>query len=197
MSRKFFVDADFGGVGRVVGLLDGVAPQDAATVAQLNAAIEGTAWKDSCRVATQANLNLAAPGASIDSISMATGDRVLVRSQTAPAENGIYVWNGAAVAATRAADASTAAELEQAVVTIEEGTSAGTTWRQTAVNFVLGTNQRDHRRPGRARDPGRDRCRHRRQFRGHRRQAGGVGGAGAALRRQSRRWQRDAVRSHA
>ncbi len=29
-------------------------------------------------------------------------------------------------------------ELEAAVVTIEEGTNAGTTWRQTAVNFTIG-----------------------------------------------------------
>jgi hypothetical protein len=40
---------------------------------------------------------------------------------------------------TRSLDASTAAELEQAVVTVEEGTSAGATFRQTTVNFTLGS----------------------------------------------------------
>ena len=38
---------------------------------------------------------------------------------------------------TRSPDASTSAELEQAVVTVEEGTSAGATFRQTTVNFTI------------------------------------------------------------
>ncbi|HUF02792.1 MAG TPA: hypothetical protein VMM38_01310 [Aridibacter sp.] len=113
---------------------------DAARLADVNSAVEGLAWKDSCRVATQGDLNLASPGASIDGIAMSNGDRVLVRAQTAAAENGIYIFNGDATPMTRAADANTADELEQAVATVEEGTSAGTTYRQTQVNFVLDTN---------------------------------------------------------
>jgi hypothetical protein len=70
---------------------------------------------------------------------MVSGDRVLARLQTASAENGIYVWNGASTAMTRALDASTFPELEQATTTVEEGTSAGVTYRQTAVNGTLGT----------------------------------------------------------
>ncbi len=132
-------DLDFGNAGRISGLLDGVSPQDAATVAQLNAAVEGIAWKDSVRVATQSNLSIASPGATIDGITMATNDRVLVKAQTSQPENGIYIWNGAATPMTRAPDASTSAELEQAVTTVEEGTSAGATFRQTTVNFTLGS----------------------------------------------------------
>src|SRR5262245_812832 len=139
MARKHLSDLDFNGQARVTGLLDPSAAQDAATKAYVDAAIEGTAWKDSCRVSTQSNLNLASPGATINGITMASGDRVLVRQQTTGAENGIYVWNGAATPATRAPDCSTAAELEQAVTTVEEGTDAGATFRQTAVNFTLGS----------------------------------------------------------
>lgn len=130
---------DFGNGRRIINLPDGVGAQEPATVAQLNSAIEGLASKDSCRVATQANINLAAPGATIDGITMASGDRFVARAQTAAAENGIYVWNGASTPATRALDANTANELEQAITTIEEGTSAGVTYRQTAVNFTLGS----------------------------------------------------------
>lgn len=137
MSRKVLVDMDFGGVARAIGLLDPSSAQDAATKAYVDSAVEGLAWKDSCRVATQANLNLSSPGSTIDGVTMSAGDRVLVRAQTSQPENGIYVWNGAAVAATRAADCSTAAELEQAVTTVEEGTGAGSTYRQTTVNFTL------------------------------------------------------------
>ncbi len=70
---------------------------------------------------------------------MVANDRFIARSQTAGQENGIYIWNGAATPATRSLDASTAAELEQAVTTVEEGTSAGATYRQTVVNATLDT----------------------------------------------------------
>lgn len=131
---------DFGGVARILNLPAPGSDQEPARLADLNSAIEGLAWKDSVRVATQSNVNLASPGASIDGVTMSAGDRVLVRAQTTASENGIYVWNGAAVAMTRALDANSAAELEQAVVTVEEGSSAGVTYRQSAVNFTLGTD---------------------------------------------------------
>lgn len=131
---------DFNSQAKAVNLPDPSSAQDAATKAYVDSAVEGLAWKDGARVATQANLNLASPGATIDGIAMAANDRVLVRSQSTAAENGLYIWNGAAVAMTRAADASTFAELEQAVTTVEEGTSAGATFRQTAVNGTLGSS---------------------------------------------------------
>lgn len=139
MAKQQLSDLDFANVARIVNLPDPTAAQHAATKAYVDSAVEGIAWKDSCRVATQSNLNLAAPGATVNGVTMASGDRMLVRAQTAQAENGIYVWNGAAVAATRALDANTAAELEQACTTIEEGSDAGTTYRQSVVNATLGT----------------------------------------------------------
>jgi hypothetical protein len=139
MARKFFTDIDMQGVSKVTGLPDATNATDAVRFSQLNAAIEGLAWKDSCRVATQANLNLASPGATIDGVTMASQDRVLVRAQTAGAENGIYIWNGAATAMTRSLDASDFPELEQAVTSVEEGSSVGTSYRQTAVNGTIGS----------------------------------------------------------
>jgi hypothetical protein len=140
MARQVLTDLDFNNAARITNLPDPVAAQQAATKAYVDSAVEGLVWKATVRVATQANLNLAAPGATIDGVTMATNDRVLVRAQTAAAENGIYIWNGAATPATRDHDASTAQELEQAVVTVEEGTSAGSTFRQTAINFTLGSD---------------------------------------------------------
>lgn len=131
---------DFGGVRRIQNLPNAIATQEPATLGQLNAAIEGLASKDNVRVATQGNIGLSSPGATIDGITMTSGDRVLVKAQTSSPENGLYIWNGAAVTMTRALDASTFDELESATVPVDEGTDAGTVWRQTVVNGVLGTN---------------------------------------------------------
>jgi hypothetical protein len=132
-------DLDFESTARVLNLPDPTLAQHPATKAYVDSAVEGLAWKDSCRVSTQGNISIASPGATVDGITMTSGDRMLVRVQGTTHENGIYIWNGAATPATRAPDCSTAAELEQAVTTVEEGTSAGTTWRQTSVNFTLGS----------------------------------------------------------
>lgn len=139
MAKTIASDLDFGAIARALNLPAPVSAGDAATKSYVDSLVEGLAWKDSCRVATSSNINLASPGAALDGVTMATADRVLVRGQTVASANGVYIWNGAATPMTRAADASTAVELEQAVVSVEEGTDAGTTWRQTAVNFVLDT----------------------------------------------------------
>lgn len=137
MARKFFTDIDLQSVSKVVNLPSPSASGDAANKSYVDSLVEGLAWKDSCRVATQSNISLSSPGASIDGISMVAGDRVLVRAQTTASQNGIYVWNGASTAMTRALDANTFAELEQAVTSIEEGTSASTTYRQDQVNGTI------------------------------------------------------------
>lgn len=137
MSRKQLSDLDFNSVARIRNLPTPVASDEPVRLADLNSAVEGVAWKDSCRVASQVNVTLSSPGASIDGVTLSNGDRVLVKAQTTGSENGIYVFNGAATPMTRAPDANTSDELEAAVTTIEEGTSAGTSWRQTSVNFTL------------------------------------------------------------
>ena len=140
MARKFFTDLDLQSVSKVINVPTPTAAGDAVPKSYVDSAVEGLAWKDSARVATQSNINLASPGATIDGVTMASQDRVLVRNQSTQSQNGIYVWNGAATALTRSLDASTFAELEQAIITVEEGTDAGTTWRQTQINGVIDTN---------------------------------------------------------
>jgi len=139
MSKPVLSDLDFGNVAKATNLPNPTASSDAATKAYVDSAVEGLAWKDSVRVASTANINLASPGATIDGVTMVANDRFLAKDQTTGSQNGIYIWNGAATPATRALDCDTAAELEQAVATVEEGTSAGSTYRQTVVNATLGT----------------------------------------------------------
>lgn len=119
---------------RITNLAPSAAATDAVNRAELDAARQGYAGtKDPVRVITTTNVNLAAPGASLDGTAMAAGDRVLVDGQTDPLQNGIYVWNGAAAAMTRATDADAAGEVKDGTtVAIGEGTQAGSVYIQTA-----------------------------------------------------------------
>ena len=137
MARKFFTDLDLQSVSKVINVPTPTAAGDAVPKSYVDSAVEGLAWKDSARVGTQSSINLASPGATVDGVTMASQDRVLVRNQSTQSQNGIYVWNGASTALTRSLDASTFAELEQAIITVEEGTDAGTTWRQTQINGTI------------------------------------------------------------
>jgi hypothetical protein len=76
------------------------------------------------RVASVANITLSAPGATIDGVTLANGDRFLAKNQTAAEDNGIYVFNGAASAATRAPDFDEATEIKAGdLVVAQEGTA--------------------------------------------------------------------------
>jgi len=90
-------------------------------------------YKVSVRAATTAPINLAAPGATIDDVAMVAGDRFLDKDNANGVLRGIYIWNGAAVAATRATDADGIGELTSgAIVAVEEGTTnADSQWMLT------------------------------------------------------------------
>jgi len=140
MSRKFLIDIDMLGVARIVNLPDPSSAQEPATKAYVDALVQGLNWKANVRVASTANVNTSSPGASIDSVALSSGDRVLLKDQSSASQNGVYVWNGAAVAMSRALDANTAAELINAVVFVSEGTvNSDTAWRQDTINITLET----------------------------------------------------------
>lgn len=71
-------------------------------------------------------------GDTIDGVVLTTGDRILIKDQVAPAENGIYIV-AASGAPTRSTDADTWAELVQAYTLVEQGTTLiGSGWLCTA-----------------------------------------------------------------
>ena len=83
----------------------------------------GLDFKDSVRAASTANVTVSGPGAAIDGVTLASNDRVLLKNQSTASENGIYVFNGAASAMTRATDADANAEVTAGLFTfVEEGT---------------------------------------------------------------------------
>lgn len=125
---------------KITGLGDPTAAQDGATKNYVDNLLSGLAWKDEVRVASVGNVTVSSPGAAIDGVTMVAGDRVLLKNQTTGAENGIYVWNGAATPMTRSTDADTSADILQAAVFVMEGTGADTGWvNSTNAPITLGT----------------------------------------------------------
>jgi len=99
-------------------------------------------YKNPVRVASTTNITIATPPASIDGVTLAEGDRVLLKNQTTGSENGIYVFNGESSAMTRASDFDTSAEaVPSCIVPVQEGTvNADTLWMLTTnAPITLGT----------------------------------------------------------
>jgi len=124
-------------------IIEGGLTPDHTVLTQLRDAIKnivkGGDYKDSVRVASTTAINLAAPGANIDGVAMVAGDRFLEKDNATLANRGIYIWNGAAVPATRALDSDTGAELNGgAIIPVTEGTvNADTNWQITNDGVVV------------------------------------------------------------
>jgi phage-related tail fiber protein len=128
---------------RIINLADPSAATDAATRQYVDNKVLGLVWKQPVRAATTANGALAtayANGSVIDGVTLATGDRILVKDQTTATENGIYVV-AASGAPTRATDADSTAELHGAAVFVTTGTVNGdNAWTQTTDNPTIGSS---------------------------------------------------------
>ena len=101
------------------------ADDHAATKSYVDAARSGLDVKASVRAATTAPINLASQleaGDTLDTdVTLAAGDRVLVKNQSTASENGIYVVQ-ASGAAVRATDFDSNAEVTPGAFTfVEEG----------------------------------------------------------------------------
>jgi hypothetical protein len=119
--------ADFSMNGyKLTNVANPVSDTDAANKYYVDSVAQGLDVKASCLVATTVDIGLSGL-LTVDGVTLSAGDRVLVKDQAAPAENGIYVV--AASAWSRSADADAYAELVSAYTFIEEGnTYADTGW---------------------------------------------------------------------
>jgi hypothetical protein len=93
---------------------------------QLDSALEGLKPKEAVRVAsTGTNVVIASAlenGDTLDGITLATGNRVLLKDQTNPIENGIYVVQ-ATGAAVRSSDMNASAEFPRSYLLTTHGTA--------------------------------------------------------------------------
>ena len=113
---------------------------DAANKGYVDATVQGLDIKASVRVATTAAGTLASSFANlsvVDGVTLATGDRILIKNQAAGAENGIYVV-AASGAPTRAVDFNSSTNITSGAFTfVEAGTTlAGTGWVLTTTGVI-------------------------------------------------------------
>jgi len=111
---------------RITNVATPTATGDAANKAYVDAQLQGLDVKNSVRVATTANGTLAsafANGETVDGVTLATNDRILIKNQSTGSENGIYTVN-ASGAPTRATDFDSNSEVTGgAFFFVEEGTA--------------------------------------------------------------------------
>lgn len=140
-EKQYKVDLNMTG-NQVKNVADGSAASDAVNLSQLQSYARGATWKDSVRVASTGNVTVAGPGASIDGVTLSNGDRVLLKNQSTGSQNGIYIFNGAASAMTRASDNNSSANYKagNAVLSTEGTANADKAWIVTTDGtIVVGT----------------------------------------------------------
>jgi hypothetical protein len=139
---------------------------DAATKGYVDSVAEGLNVKEGCTAATPADLatltsnivtydnGTAGVGATLtlstalttlDGVTLANGNRILVKNEATSEWNGIYTWATGGLVLTRAVDYDTPADISAgSFVFISSGTLyAGTGWVETDVITTIGTSSID------------------------------------------------------
>lgn len=134
-------DLDAASAHRIVNLLDPSNPQDAATKAYVDATAQGLSVLGSVRTASSAHVNISVDWSSISGVTLAEGDRVLLKNQDDATTNGIYIATLITgdlylVASTVPSDTDI---KEGSYVLVEEGTYAAQGWIVTAFSLSSGS----------------------------------------------------------
>lgn len=142
-SVAFTADQSMGGF-KLTNLAAPVGANDAARKSYVDSVAEGLKPKQAVRAATTADIVIATAlnaGDIIDGVTLANGDRVLVKNQTAAETNGIYV---AGVTPARSSDFDSLSPIDEingAYTFVQEGTvNAGRGYVQSGAVAVLDTD---------------------------------------------------------
>lgn len=107
-----------------------------------NLVSSGVVWLAAAKVATVDNISLSGIPSTIDGVSVEAGDRILVKSQTSAAQNGVYVVASGAWSRATDFDAVSSAEISSGKsIFVQSGTATGgTSWvLSTTGTITLGT----------------------------------------------------------
>jgi hypothetical protein len=107
-----------------------VGSNDITNKAYVDFVAAGLSWKQAVRASSIANIATLSGLLTVDTVTLAAGERVLVKNQGAAATNGIYIVSASAW--SRASDADTWDEYLGAVVFVESGSQAGSAWYSSA-----------------------------------------------------------------
>ena len=127
----------------ITNLSDPVNTQDAATKGFVEATSQGLDVKDSVKVATTGNITISTAlnsGDSIDGVTLADNDRVLVKDQSTPSQNGIYIVGSSPA---RSSDLAAGADAAGMFTFVEQGTvnaDNGFVCTSNKGSAVVGTN---------------------------------------------------------
>lgn len=103
-------------------------------------AIAGLQFKADVLAASTANVSIASAPSTLDGVTLASTNRILLKDQTNATENGIYVFNGAGNALTRSLDADSGVELANKTIPVNQGTAnADAWWKILNDTITLGT----------------------------------------------------------
>ena len=127
----------------ITNVADPVNAQDAATKGFVEATAQGLDVKDSVKAATTANITISTAlnnGDTLDGVTLANGDRVLVKDQSTQSQNGIYIVGSSPA---RAADLAAGANAAGFFTFVEQGTvnaENGFVCTSNNGSAVVGTN---------------------------------------------------------
>lgn len=125
---------------RIQNVGDPTSNSDAANKQYVDAFVRGLSWKDEVVAASTGDVSLTSAPATLDGVTLADGDRILLKDQADPAENGVYGFTAESAALTRTVDADTAAKLAGATLTVVKGsTNADRVYRLVTDDIDLGT----------------------------------------------------------
>ena len=122
----------------ITGLPTPVNQSDAANMAYVVAMATGLHWLASAEVATTTNITLSGLQ-TIDGYTTLVSDRVLVKNQTDPTTNGVYL--AATGAWTRSPDATSVSAINNSAIAVLNGTTQGnSTWIESLTVVTVGTS---------------------------------------------------------
>jgi hypothetical protein len=158
MTLPLDTNLDAQSVSKVINLPAPTSAGDAVPKSYADAISAGVIYKIAVVAAsTGSNVTLSSPGATLDGVTLSSGNRILLKDQTTTSQNGVWVWNGSSSALSRPTDyaAASVAQLGDSVY-VDQGTAnsgavitlvgptsgtitvdtTGTTWSQSNLGVI-------------------------------------------------------------